>query len=393
MKHFLTICICLLALGLSGQENDISRVLREIEQNNEELGALQLKQESQQLSLKSSNNLPDPQVGAYYLPFGKHDDAGDYFEFEVSQSIAFPSVYKAREQVIGARQQQLAIAYAVKRQDVLHEAQVQCLELIYLNKLHGVEELRMQQAHTLFAQVEHLFESGQAGVLELNKAKVAWLQKQFAVSQIQNRIDNVLLILTRMNGGAPIALNQADFTGPLDLPPRDSIWQDMLTMDPAVQALHQQEQVALTEYRLSQKQDLPDLSAGLSYQGMSGFYHAGVFAGLSIPLWSNRHKEKAAQQHHVYVQALRAAQTRTMRSDFEKKMNAYQLLLEKYRAYRQTLSGLNSDALLLQAYELGEIAFITYYNELQFYRQAYDSMLEMEVTLNQQRSEILKHQL
>jgi hypothetical protein len=80
-------------------------------------------------------------------------------------------------------------------------------------------------------------------------------------------------------------------------------------------------------------------------------------------------------------------------SGLRKQYNDYQTLFKKYFEYQNTLGNLNSDKLLFEAYELGEISFMDYYIELQFYRQAYDSMLEMETQLNQLRADILKHQL
>jgi len=80
-------------------------------------------------------------------------------------------------------------------------------------------------------------------------------------------------------------------------------------------------------------------------------------------------------------------------ASFQNQYNEYQILFDKFNEYESTLEGLNSDSLLLEAYELGEIGFMTYYTELQFYRQAVDTMLEMEKQLNQIKIEILKHQL
>ena len=68
-------------------------------------------------------------------------------------------------------------------------------------------------------------------------------------------------------------------------------------------------------------------------------------------------------------------------------------MLLKYTEYQNTLSALSSDELLLKAYEKGELSFMEYYIELDFYHKAYDTMLEMEGQLQQRKSELLKHQL
>ena len=149
----------------------------------------------------------------------------------------------------------------------------------------------------------------------------------------------------------------------------------------------------MKELRLSKNKSLPDLIAGYNYQGVAGSNFFGLYAGISIPLWNNRNKVKAAQTNFAYRQTYGGARTMVAYAGFEKQYNNYQILLDKFQEYQATLGGMNSDALLLRAYELGEISYMEYYLELQFYRQAYDSMLEMEKQLNQLKAEILKHRL
>ena len=82
-----------------------------------------------------------------------------------------------------------------------------------------------------------------------------------------------------------------------------------------------------------------------------------------------------------------------MHTEFLGEYEVYQVLLKKYQEYQSTLQSLGSEELLLQAFELGELSFIQYYIELQFYQKALDSMLEMENKLVQSKAELLKHQL
>ena len=391
-KLVLVFSICLLSIGLNAQTNGIGRVLQEIEQNNKELKAFTSMMESRQFELKSGNNLADPQVGAFYLPFGDHS-TGDYSEFQVSQSFEFPTVYRTRSNLIGAQHGQLELEYAAKRQDILLTAKKYCYDLVFFNKRLSIERLRIQQAKTIFDQAQEMFQKEQVGILELNKAKIAWMQEQFKVRQIENDKRNLLFLLQTLNGGVAIEFAQADYFNGLSIATKDSIWQNKLASDPDLQTLTQQEKVAMKQLRLSKNKSLPDLTAGYNYQGVAGSNFSGIYAGISLPLWNNRNKVKAAQINLEYQQTYSGARTMVAYAVFEKQYNNYQILLDKFQEYQAVLGGMNSDALLLQAYELGEIPYMEYYLELQFYRQAYDSMLEMEKQLNQLKAEILKHQL
>lgn len=384
--------VCLYAGYGYAQTTDIEKVLLEVEENNRELQAYSSLMQSNKLELKSGNNLPDPQLGGYYLPFGDHN-GGDYSEFQVTQSFEFPTVYGARKGLIGLKQDGLQLEYAAKRQEVLLLAIQYCYELLFLNKKLTVEQQRIVQAKKVYDQVNELFEKEQVGILELNKAKVSWMQEQFKVEQIKSDRQSALLQLETLNGGKEITFDQTEYVADLDLPSSGSLWEQKMTSDPVLKNLKQQEAVALQAIKLSKSKSLPNLTAGFNTQGISGAYYSGLYAGLSIPLWSSKNRVKAAESYLEYQQAFSSAASASTHAAFEKDYHDYQVLYAKYREYAATLEGLYSDTLLLKAYELGEISFIEYYMELLFYREAYNDMLNMEKQLYQLKAKLLKHQL
>lgn len=385
-------CGYLLSVTLNAQVTDIGSVLRQIEQNNRELKALTSLTESSKLDLKSSNNLPDPQFGAYYLPFGDHP-TGDYSEFQVSQRFEFPTIYGIRNSLVDQQSNQLELDYQTRRQEILVTARKYCLQLIHLNKRLTTEQNRVQQAQTVFEQTQELYEKEQVGILELNKAKVSWMQDQFKIRQIQNDHRNLILLLENLNGGNAISFDGREYISSLALPEKDSLWQDKLERDPLLVLLRQEESIAEKRLQLSKNRSLPNITAGYNRQGVSGAYYSGIYAGISIPLWSNRNKVKSARSHLEYRESFTDSKTRSYFTSFEKQYNEYQILFDKLREYQSVFTGLDSDELLIQAYQLGEISFIEYYMELQFYRDAYDAMLEMENQLYQLQTDLLKYQL
>jgi outer membrane protein TolC len=393
LKHIVfALCGCLYAaIGLA-QTNQMEQVLRSIEQNNKELKAFQSLMESQRLDYKSSNNLPDPQVSAFYLPFGEHT-TGDYSEFQVSQSFEFPTVYAARGNWIEKQEEQLQLEYFRMRQEVLLPAKKYCIGLISLAKRKEVVQLRMEQARQVFDQVQELFDKEQVGILQLNKAKITWMQDQFQVEQIEAERRNLLLSLQKLNGGRAIVFDQKVFATDLKLINADSLWQQQKATDPEIVVSIGQEDVSLQQIKVEKNKLLPNLTAGFNHQGVMGSNYSGVYGGISIPLWSGRNKVKAAEARYQYQQSKTEAVTTASYSTFLEQYNQYELMLRKYQEYTTTLEGLNSESLLLEAYQLGQISFMDYYIELQFYRQAYDKMLEIEKELHQLKAEILKYQL
>lgn len=391
-NNVLAFCVWLFSFVAVAQSPDPMDALQQIEENNPTLKAFSSFLESKKLSQKASNNLPDLQGGAYYLPFGHHA-SGDYTEFQVTQSFELPTVYSTRGTLIDMQEAQNAMEYQLKRQDVLLPALKLLNDLIFLNKKEEIEKVRVLQSKKIFDQTNELFEQEQVGVLDLNKAKIAWIQEQFKLDIIGSDLKKIMIQLKNMNGGKELDFAPNDYVGSLIVDDPENLWQEKMQVDPELKILLDQEKVAKQQIKLSKNKSLPNLTAGYNYQGVSGSTYSGIYGGVSIPLWSSRNTVKAAEANYDYQKSFTQVKTDVMRNDFLGEYEMYQAMLKKYQEYQSTLQSLGSEELLLQAFELGELSFIQYYIELQFYQKALDSMLEMENKLVQSKAELLKHQL
>lgn len=386
------VCGILISMGSFGQDAGMEGILQQISQNNRQLKAYQSFIASQNLGNKSENNLPDPQASAYYLPFGEHE-TDDYYEYQVSQRFEFPTVYAARSKRIEKQKELLELEYKSMRQEVLLDAKKQLLELQNLQQRKELEQKRVQQAKQVYDQIRRLFDSEQIGILELNKSKVAWLQQQFKIDQIEIRIKNTLLELEKLNGGNSVQAERIRFFKDTEIAEVQALWEEKRSADPEVQMLLAWESVAEQQVKLEKNKVLPDLTVGYNYQGVNSSNYSGFLGGFSIPLWNSRNKVKAAEANLEYSQANTAVETAEIYTNFQGNYQQYQLLKKKFEEYRETFEDLNSEELLFKAYELGEFSFLDYYREVEFYREAYNKMLEMEKELLQLKAELLKHQL
>lgn len=392
-KHIVSaICGCLFFVSGFSQDKNIEQLLNEIEQNNTELKGYQSFIESQQLENRSNNNLPDPQLSGFYLPFGDNR-TGDYTEYQLSQSFEFPTVYAARGKWNESKSQQLASTYANKRQEVLLKAKNTLLELAYLQKQKTVEAERKTQSKQVFDQIQKLFDTEQVGILDLNKAKIAWIQEQFAVEQIETEIQILLSKLKTLNGGNEISGISTGLALPIEVGAEESLWQEKLSNDPLLQELKAIETSSLQKVKLEKNKVLPNVALGYNYQGVSGSHYSGFYGGVSIPLWNSKNKVKAAEANYEYQQSNTQVISTSLYTQFQETYNRYELMLKKYNEYQTTMGNLESEDLLFKAYMLGEYSFMDYYVELQFYRNASDKMLQMEKELQLLQAQLLKHQL
>jgi len=392
-KHIVfAICGCLFFMNSFSQTKNIEELLNQIEQNNTELKGYESFIESQQLENKSTNNLPDPQLSGYYLPFG--DNAtGDYSEYEISQSFEFPTVYSSRSKWNDLKSMELQTSYAQKRQEVLLKAKTLLIELAFLQKQKGVETERRTQSKQVFDQIQELYNKEQVGILDLNKAKIAWIQEQFVVEQIESDIQILLSKLKTLNGGNVIDDFILGIDFPIEIAAVETLWPERLANDPSLQGLKATETASLQKVKLEKNKMLPNVALGYNYQGVSGSNYSGFYGGLSIPLWNSKNKVKAAQANYEYQQSNTQVITTSFYAQFQQAFSRYQLMLSKFNEYQTTMNNLNSEQLLFKAYMLGEYSFMEYYLELQFYRNASDKMLQMEKELQLLQAQLLKHQL
>lgn len=282
-KHIVfAICGCLFFMNSFSQNKNMEELLNQIEQNNTALKGYQSFIESQQLENKSTNNLPDPQLSGYYLPFG--DNTTDaYSEYQIAQSFEFPTVYAARGKWNDLKSEQLQTAYAKKRQDVLLNAKEFLIELTFLQKQKVIETERRTQSKQVFDQIQELFNKEQVGILDLNKAKIAWIQEQFVVEQIESDIQILISKLNTLNGDKPLDGLSTETIISTEVESIENLWQEKLVNDPTLQELNANENASLQKVKLEKNKILPNVALGYNYQGVNGNNYSGFYGGLSIP--------------------------------------------------------------------------------------------------------------
>lgn len=384
--------LALCVSAMQAQSPPFEDLLQRVEANNKSLLAYRSYMQKESLQYKSENKLPNLQASAYYLPFGAHT-TGNYSEFEIAQSLEFPTVYVARSNWINAQEKRLAYQYQELKQDILLSAQKLGLEWIYLQKKRELVDQRIIQAQKVYTQIELLFDRGQRGILDLNKAKIDWLNQQFALEDLDTRKAAVIQKLQSLNGGNTLSLELNTYPNTIEIPSLDSLWEERSQQDVQLALLEQEKQVAEQGLEVERKQLLPDITLGYNYQGVVGSNYSGFYGGISIPLWTGRSKVKMAEAQITYYEQQQSGLLTSLKSEYISQVQRYKLLISKFREYQQAIQGLNSEVLLEKSYELGEISFLDYYREVSFYREAENRMLEIEKELQQLKLELFKHQL
>lgn len=394
MHKSIYLLICFLFLILTGNLNaqELDEVLKQVEQNNPKLKAIVAWNEGQKWADKAENSFPAPEAMGYLLN-SDNSNRETYTEFQISQSFEFPTAYSSRTKLNQQRASIRGLEYQKERQDILLETKEAYIQLVYLSKKITLENKRLKDAQKVYQQIQTLYDKGDASILHLNKGKIVWLQYSFSVDQLNIEKEQALLVLKALNGGQSVQVTSVSYPDGIELAPLDDVWNSKLNSDPQLIQLLKEEELANQQVKLEKSKSLPGLSLGYNQQGVKNERFSGLYGAITIPMWKARNEVKKARANQSFQQLQSDWKRQYHKAELEKQYTGYVLQLDKFKAYTSTLEQLNDESLLTQAYEAGELSFISFYNEQKFYREAWDKMLLMERELHLVKTQLLKHQL
>ncbi|MBK8195244.1 MAG: hypothetical protein IPK76_19265 [Lewinellaceae bacterium] len=113
--------------------------------------------------------------------FGSPAAAGDQTDIFVVQPFDFPTTYKKRRDLAAAQGAVSISEIAGRRQEVLLEAKLVCLEMVYRNKLKAQFDRRKLDLEKLRGDFQTKLDKGDGNILDVNKTRLQLLE----ISQLQ----------------------------------------------------------------------------------------------------------------------------------------------------------------------------------------------------------------
>jgi outer membrane protein, heavy metal efflux system len=373
----LLILLAVFSLNARAQSG-IDSVLASVERNNKTLQAQSAYYESVNLSYQTGLTPYDPNVGFDYM-IGSPVTAGNQVDFTVTQSFDFPTVYGNKKDLSQSQIGQSDYLYQATRQDVLLEAKLVCVELVYLNKRNNHLVQRVEYAERIFRDYNAKLEAGDASILEFNKAKINLINAQSEQRLNDGYIRALNEKLTQLNGGVSIFFNDTVFTDLPDLPPFEELSALYEAADPAMKSLEQQNIIVQQQIDLNKSLWLPTIETGYHYQAILGQTFNGIHVGMTIPLWENKNTVAQKETELVYTQNLIEEHQTGHYSEIKQLYERYLSLKTTYSEYLELAGSLSSVQMLELAFKGGEISAIEYFGELSSYYTTYATMLQLEM--------------
>jgi hypothetical protein len=367
-------------------------VLEQVEQNNTVLSALRKQADAEKVGNKTGIYPENPEVEFNYL-WGSQAVAGNRVDFSATQQFDFPTAYHYKRKISDVRNLQVDLKYLTERKNILLEAQMVCIRLIYQNILSREWEERLNHARQIASACQIRFDRGDASALDLNKANYNLLnvQKEYDSSVAEKEF--LLAELIRLNGGIPVDYPVFEFPQAL-LPGDFAQWYDMQAEKNAgLQYLERETALSRDGEKLQRALNLPRFSAGYMSEKVMAERFQGVTVGVSIPLWENKNTVKRIKAQTL---ANREAETDARLRDRNVAEALYRkaLRLQKMAMdYKQNNIPDHTARLLKQALDAGEISLIDYFMEQRIYYELVNNRLEIERDLHLTIAELYQWEL
>jgi outer membrane protein, heavy metal efflux system len=379
------------ALQASAQSS-VDRVLQEVSSNNKSIESNRKYWEAREQEYKTGLTPYDPQVEYDYL-FGSPDNAGNQKDFSVTQRFDFPTTYKRKKELSRFQIEQTDLQQRVFRQDILLEAKLVTLQIIYLNKKGAELQRRLTNTRQLVSDYQKKLDKGDVIILDVNKARLQLLTIQNEVALNQNEIQAAHTKLSELNGGNPIAITDTLYSQLPVIPDFETLDSIIEANDPIIQVYEQEKTILQQQIAVQKALRLPKIETGYHSQGILGQSYKGLHAGITIPLWENKNRVKAAQANLDYANS--NARTHRIEHRLENKQYYDQLGVraQVIQEYKDLLSTLNNTALLRKALDLGQITIIQYFLDESYYFAALDKYLQLEWEYQQAIAKLYKYSL
>ncbi|URC11694.1 CusA/CzcA family heavy metal efflux RND transporter [Flavobacterium sp. B183] len=336
---FILVLFSVFSAANSQEKISLETALKIAAEKNNSIKNEKLRTAYTQALIKSGADIPKTTV---FAEAGQINSAYDDKRFGISQTIAFPTIYKKQKQLLSEQWKTSALNTSLKEQEIKKAI----TQVFYTFLYYKEKEKLLQQADTLFndfyAKANLRLQKGESNILEKTTAENQKAAISLQLLQLQQEMKTTLLELQML-------LNSENNVIPFDkslkyalAPMNDGIKNNIL-----LKLSQQQKNNAAAQTQLEKSKYLPDLTIGYfnnSFKGMgpdNNYYDgsnrfSSVQAGLGIPIFTGSQSAK--------IQASKIGESIAE--------NEYQIQLQLLQnRYKQLMSAYKSNTGITQYFE------------------------------------------
>ena len=359
-KLFFSLLLLLSTLALHGQQYRFPEFLEKVRANAPRIQLLQARMEADQAAAHAENRLDDPEVSFRYMWGSPKDEVDDEKDLIVSQSFDFPTAYLHRSQVKRHDIRNAQVQYQAACHDVLLQAMQLVIELCYNDTLLALAQQQDAMSHEFLEAEKVSLNEGATSVHQFNEAQRMHMSSYHAVNQLQAEREALLAEFQAICGFAykahtidVLAIEEAIIATKDQT--FDRWWNEVAASSPEMQLVDNAVTRAQLGVKVARDGWLPKFSVGYEQELSEDIALRGVSVGMSIPLWSNGGKVKAARRALEVAQLEAEDQKLTFYTRLQGLFLKTLSKIDSAREFRSLLSTQNNEDLLSRTLNEGLI--------------------------------------
>ena len=381
-KNILTLLL-VLSINTAFAQYAYQNILDTIEVNSTVLSAHYKQMEAGKAENNAHALVENPEIEAGYK-FGYGEEESNKLELGISQEFDFPTVYSHQNKIRKMSSQIIDMQYEIDRSSVLAEAQAICTELIFCKMKLNLYKQNYDNAVKIAEAYQKMMEIGETNILDYNKAKMnlANTKNNYDLEVIHH--DNLMATLKTMNGGKDIDFQYEDYDVVVLPEDFDEWYASVEQKNPVFEQMRQQLAIDQQKVKLSKAEWFPKFSIGYGAEIARGGEEGehGPSIGLVLPLWHNKGSVKSAKMHAEATETLLTNEKAVTYNYLSSLFAKAKALQENVSSLASSLEQFDGQALLLKAFESGEINLVDYLNEVEYYQNAMIELYSAEYEMN-----------
>lgn len=368
MKKIYSLAIIFLALTTVAQ--DYETLLKTIVANNPDIAAMEASIESEVLSIKSENNLPDTDVDFEHQWGPK--EVGNKWSVGISQGFEWPGIYSERRKAAQSATDAMAFLKRSNYLDKLLEVKLLFVDIVNTRKNIAIMDEVLNHMTQLKEKYHNGYHQGEVTILDVNKIDIEHISVSRRCNELRTQLTILENSLAALNGGKDCSAIIATLNDyPQDMILSEDDYVEMIKQnDPMLGYNSFMTKSQASTAKAAKLKNLPGFSLGYLHVNELGTHFNGFKIGLSLPLFSNRNKVAASKALLRSLEneetSVEVAKLSAMYSDRAKVLTLHKEMNE----YRPMFEDSNNIALLKKALDGGEISLLTYLQEVNYFLKA-----------------------
>lgn len=375
MKYVIITIMLFAAASLSAQDYD--ELLRQVIVNNPEIASFEADADSRLAEMRSQNNLPETEVD-FEHQWGQKN-IGNKWSIGISQGFEWPGVYNARRSAAKSASEAMRFLKRSNYLDKLLEIKLLFIDIVNTRKNLAVMEQVCNHMSQLKTKYHEGFSHGEVTIIDVNKIDIEYINSSRRCNELKTQMVMLQNSLTAINGGkdcSEIIDALTEYPQDMLLSENDYI-EHIKQFDPQLGYSMQMSKSQASSVKAAKLGNLPGFSLGYMHVNELGEHFNGLKVGLSLPLFSNRNKVKAAdallRSMDYDAVGIELSKLSAMYTDRTKVLS----LFEEISQYRTIFENSDNLNLLKKALDGGEISLLTYLQEVNYFLEAQQEYINL----------------